>query len=244
MQVELKQGNCLELMKDLKGESIDMILSDLPYGVTHNKWDTEINLGELWKQYKRVIKENGVIALFSGQPFTSKLVMSNLKMFRYEWVFEKGNASGFLNANRMPLKAHENVLIFYKKLPKYNPQFDKGEPYYRTRSMVGTDNYDFFIPTPTDGSDGKRYPRDIIRLKGGERGDHPTQKPVIWAEYLIKTYTDVGDTVLDNCMGSGTTGVACVRTDRNFIGYELDTDYFLTAQRRITEAVMGKGMKN
>lgn len=233
MEIELKNGDCLKLMKDLSDESIDMILADLPYGMTRNKWDTEINLDELWKQYKRIIKENGVIALFSGQPFTSKLVMSNLKMFRYEWIFEKGNATGFLNSKKMPMKAHENVLIFYKKLPTYNPQFEQGDAYFRSRSWVGTDNYNFFIPMPTDGSDGKRYPRDVIRLRGGERGDHPTQKPVVWAEYLIKTYTNPNDTVLDNCMGSGSTGVACVNTDRNFIGYELDKEYFNTAQRRI-----------
>lgn len=235
MTIDLEQGDCLELMKRIQDKSIDMILCDLPYGLTRNEWDVKINLDELWIAYKRIIKDNGVIALFANQPFASELVNSNLKMFRYEWVFEKGSASGFLNSHKMPLKAHEIVLIFYKKLPKYNPQFEKGEPYTRPRQGT-TSNYGNFERNATI-SDGRRYPRDVVKLHTSETGLHPTQKPVKWLEYLIKTYTDERDLVLDNCMGSGSTGVACKNTNRSFIGYELNKEYFEIAKERIIEDV-------
>ena len=227
-------GDCLELMRDIPDGSIDMILCDLPYGTTKNKWDSVIPFEPLWEQYNRVIKDNGAIVLFSQMPFTVDLVASNYKDFRYEWIWEKLLASGHLNANRMPMKKHENILVFYKKLPTYNPQFTEGKPYVATHSTHSS-NYGKQKDNITTINDGKRYPVDIIKFNN-DRGLHPTQKPVELLEYLIKTYTNEGDTVLDNCMGSGSTGVACVNTCRNFIGIELDGGYFEIAKSRISEA--------
>lgn len=232
--IDLKQGDCLELMKDIPDKSVDMILCDLPYGVTSNKWDSIIPFEPLWESYHRVIKDNGAIVLFSQMPFTVDLVASNYKDFRYEWIWEKLSASGHLNANRMPMKKHENILVFYKKLPTYNPQFTEGKPYVATYSTHSS-NYGKQKDNITTINDGKRYPVDIIKFNN-DRGLHPTQKPVELLEYLIKTYTNEGDTVLDNCMGSGSTGVACVNTCRNFIGIELDGGYFEIAKSRISEA--------
>lgn len=229
--IDLKCGDCLELMKDIPDKSIDMILCDLPYGTTKNKWDSVIPLEELWTQYNRIIKDDGAIALFSQMPFTASLVNSNIKMFRYEWIWEKDNGTGFLNANKMPLKIHENIEIFYKKTPVYNPQMRTGFKPYKTFSGRKTTNYGDFDRVETKSS-GERYPIDIIKFKK-DSGLHPTQKPVALLEYLIKTYTNEGSTVLDNCMGSGSTGVACINTDRNFIGIELDEKYFNIAKERI-----------
>lgn len=229
--IDLKCGDCLELMKNIPDESIDMILCDLPYGTTKNKWDSVIPLEELWMQYKRIIKDDGAIALFSQMPFTASLVNSNIKMFRYEWIWEKDNGTGFLNANKMPLKIHENIEIFYKKTPVYNPQMRTGFKPYKTFTGRKTTNYGDFDRVETK-SNGERYPIDIIKFKK-DSGLHPTQKPVALLEYLIKTYTNEGDVVLDNCMGSGSTGVACINTDRNFIGIELDEKYFNIAKERI-----------
>ena len=236
--MELIQGDCLEVMKNIPSASVDMILCDLPYGTTRNKWDTCLNLGKLWEQYKRIIKDNGAIVLFSQMPFTAALVMSNPKMFRYEWIAEKSLATGFLNAKRMPMKAHENILVFYKKLPTYNAQMTKGKPYSITRRDIGGQYLDNFESIETK-NEGTRCPRDVLRdlwqpYCGGKMY-HPTQKPVPLLEYLIKTYTNEGDTVLDNCMGSGSTGVACVNTKRDFIGVELDENYFDIARRRIND---------
>ena len=227
-------GDCLELMKDIPDGSIDMILCDLKYGTKKNKWDSVIQFELLWEQYNRIIKDNGAIVLFSQMPFTVDLVASNYKDFRYEWIWEKLSASGHLNANRMPMKKHENILVFYKKLPTYNPQFTEGKPYVATYSTHSS-NYGKQKDNITTINDGKRYPVDIIKFNN-DRGLHPTQKPVELLEYLIKTYTNEGDTVLDNCMGSGSTGVACVNTGRNFIGIELDGGYFEIAKSRIEEA--------
>ena len=237
--MELIQGDCLEVMKNIPSASVDMILCDLPYGTTRNKWDTCLNTGKLWEQYKRIIKDNGAIVLFSQMPFTAALVMSNLKMFRYEWIAEKSLATGFLNAKRMPMKAHENILVFYKKLPTYNAQMTKGKPYSITRRDIGGQYLHNFENIETK-NEGTRCPRDVLRdlwqpYCGGKMY-HPTQKPVPLLEYLIKTYTNEGDTVLDNCMGSGSTGVACVNTKRDFIGVELDENYFDIARRRINDA--------
>ena len=229
--IDLKCGDCLELMKDIPDKSIDMILCDLPYGTTKNKWDSVIPLEELWTQYNRIIKDDGAIALFSQMPFTASLVNSNIKMFRYEWIWEKDNGTGFLNANKMPLKIHENIEIFYKKTPVYNPQMRTGFKPYKTFSGRKTTNYGDFDRVETKSS-GERYPIDIIKFKK-DSGLHPTQKPVALLEYLIKTYTNEGATVLDNCMGSGSTGVACVNTNRNFIGIEIDETYFDIAKERI-----------
>lgn len=236
--MELIQGDCLEVMKNIPSASVDMILCDLPYGTTCNKWDTCLNLGRLWEQYKRIIKDNGAIVLFSQMPFTAALVMSNPKMFRYEWIVEKSLATGFLNAKRMPMKAHENVLVFYKKLPTYNAQMTKGKPYSITRRDIGGQYLHDFESIETK-NEGTRCPRDVLRdlwqpYCGGKMY-HPTQKPVPLLEYLIKTYTNEGDTVLDNCMGSGSTGVACVNTKRDFIGVEIDENYFDIARRRIND---------
>lgn len=236
--MELIQGDCLEVMKNIPSANVDMILCDLPYGTTRNKWDTCLNMGKLWEQYKRIIKDNGAIVLFSQMPFTAALVMSNPKMFRYEWIAEKSLATGFLNAKRMPMKAHENILVFYKKLPTYNAQMTKGKPYSITRRDIGGQYLHNFESIETK-NEGTRCPRDVLRdlwqpYCGGKMY-HPTQKPVPLLEYLIKTYTNEGDTVLDNCMGSGSTGVACVNTKRDFIGVELDENYFDIARRRIND---------
>ena len=231
-KVKLLHGDCLEMMKKIPDESIDMILCDLPYGTTKNKWDSIVPLDKLWEQYNRIIKDNGAIILFSQMPFSAELVHSNLKHFRYEWIWEKDNGTGFLNAKKMPLKIHENILVFYKKLPKYNPQMRLGFKPYKCKQGRHSSNYGDYEKGHVTSSNGERYPIDIIKF-GNERGLHPTQKPVALLEYLIKTYTNEGEIVLDNCMGSGSTGVACVNTNRNFIGIELDENYFNIAKERI-----------
>ena len=232
----IKQGDCLELMKEIPDESIDMVLCDLPYGTTRNKWDSVIPLNKLWKQYERIIKDNGAIVLFSQMPFSAELVHSNLKLFKYEWIWQKDNGTGFLNAKKMPLKIHENILVFYKKLPLYNPQMRTGFKPYKCKQGRHSTNYGAYEQGHITESNGERYPIDIIKFKK-DNGLHPTQKPVELLEYLIKTYTNENETVLDNCMGSGSTGVACVNTNRNFIGYELNEKYFEIAEKRINEAM-------
>lgn len=240
----LKLGDCLELMKDIPTGSVDMVLCDLPYGTTQNKWDVCIPFEPLWEQYHRVCKKNAAVVLFSQIPFTVDCVNSNRKEFRYEWIWEKDNKTGFLNAKKMPLKVHENILIFYRALPTYNPQFTKGTPYKRSHfAKNASTNYNKKTDCITINEDGKRYPIDCVyfetpkALWGKNTGKyHPTQKPVALLEYLIKTYTNEGETVLDNTMGSGSTGVACVNTGRDFIGIEKDETYFDIAQKRIAEA--------
>ena len=230
--------DAFEGLKNIPAASVDMVLTDPPYGTTENKWDMPIDLEALWKELKRITKSNAPILMFSQMPFTAVAVMSNPKMFRYEWIAEKGNATGFLNANRMPLKAHENILVFYKKLPTYNPQMEKGEPYIRGKSG-GTRNYGNFRAIEKINVDGTRYPRDVIKGKWDSfvKTLHPTQKPAPLLEYLIETYTNKnGAVVLDPFMGSGTTAVAAINTGRNFIGFEREQDYFDIAQKRISEA--------
>ena len=234
--IDLRQGDCLELMKDIPDKSIDMILCDLPYGTTRNKWDSVIPLDKLWEQYSRIIKDNGAIVLFSQNPFTQILGASNIKLLKYEWIWEKDNGTGFLNAKKMPLKIHENILVFYKKLPTYNPQMRTGFKPYKCKQGRHSTNYGAYEQGHITESNGERYPIDIIEFKK-DSGLHPTQKPVALLEYLIKTYTNENDLVLDNCMGSGSTGVACVNTNRNFIGIELDEKYFNIAKERITNTV-------
>ena len=238
-ELTLWQGDCLELMKNIPDKSIDMILCDLPYGTTNNKWDKKIDLQALWEQYKRIIKVNAAIVLFSQMPFCVDLIVSNRKWFRYEWIWQKAQGTGHLNANRMPLKIHENILIFYDKLPTYNPQKTYGHAYYRAKHYKGSTNYGKQDECETICADGSRYPTDVIKYAQcnctKEKPIHPTQKPVDLLEYLIKTYTNEGETVLDNCMGSGSTGVACVNTNRDFIGIELDENYFQIAKNRIEE---------
>ena len=237
MSIKLLQGDCLELMKDIPDGSVDMILADLPYGTTKLKWDEIIPFEPLWEQYERIIKDNGAIVLTASQPFTSALVMSNPKLFRYEWVWEKTMASNFALARKQPFKKHENILVFYKKQPTYNPQMEEGKPYVDKRetgvrnASVGTSANVKRVPIKNNGT---RFPSSVQKYSNGNNSNvHPTQKPVPLFEYLIKTYTNEGETVLDNCMGSGTTAIAAINTNRNFIGFELDENYYNVAQDRI-----------
>ena len=228
--------DCLEGMKRIPDGSVDMILCDLPYGTTQNKWDSIIPLEPLWVQYERVIKDRGAIVLTAQTPFDKVLGVSNLELLRYEWIWDKKIATGFMNARKMPLKQHENILVFYKKLPTYNPQYTKGEPYTRKRNGKGLgENYSSNTKIVDGEYVGKRFPKSIIIESNADRTNrlHPTQKPVALFEYLIKTYTNKGETVLDNCMGSGTTAVACLNTDRQYIGFELDETYHKLSLERI-----------
>jgi len=234
-KIELIQGDCLEKMKEIDDGSIDMILCDLPYGTTACKWDTIIPFEPLWEQYKRIIKDNGAIVLTASQPFTSALVMSNIKMFKYEWVWEKTIASNFMLSKKQPQKKHENILVFYKNQPSINLQMETGKPYSDNirKRTVGIHNSET-IKKAIENK-GTRYPSTVQKINSISEGLHPTQKPVALFEYLIKTYTNEGETVLDNCMGSGTAGVACGNLNRNFIGIELDPEYFKIAEKRINE---------
>jgi site-specific DNA-methyltransferase (adenine-specific) len=231
--ITLKQGDCLELMKELPDKSVDMILCDLPYGTTACKWDTIIPFDPLWALYKRIIRDNGAIVLTASQPFTSALVMSNVKMFKYCWVWEKEQGTNFQTAKFNPLKNHEDIVVFCKSKTKYNPQFTCGKPFLSGKGeSVGV--YGKTVRKQVQNY-GTRYPKTVQKFNR-EVGFHPTQKPVALMEYLLKTYTNEGDIVLDNCMGSGTTGVACKRLGRDFIGFELDNTYFDIAKKRIEEA--------
>lgn len=239
----LYKGDCIEQMQKIPNESIQMILCDLPYGTTaRNEWDKKIPLEPLWEQWLRILKPNGVIALWSQMPFTAELVMSNSQLFRYEWIIEKGNATGFLNAKKMPLKAHENVLIFYNKLPIYNPQFTHGHE-RKTTSRKGTRTSCYNETESISSYDSTdRYPRDVLKFSWDKQKSklHPTQKPVAANEYFVKTYTNPGDTVLDCCMGSGSTGVAALNTGREFIGIEMNENYFDIAQNRLNQIAKEK----
>ncbi len=234
------QGDCLIEMDKIADKSVDMILCDLPYGTTACKWDSIIPFELLWKQYERVIKDNGAIVLTASQPFTSVLTCSNLKLFKYEWIWEKSKGSNFLQVSYMPFKAHENVLVFYKNKPIYNPQKTAGDAYKGRKSINGSTTAVYNkVPNPlyrNDNTDGLRHPRSVqyFVTAESEGGFHPTQKPIALFEYLIKTYTNEGETVLDNCMGSGTTGVACKKTGRHFIGIEKDEKYFEIAVSRVS----------
>lgn len=227
--------DCLEGMKRIKDKSVDMILCDLPYGTTHNKWDSIIPLDLLWEQYNRIIKDNGAIVLTAQTPFDKVLGVSNLKSLRYEWIWDKKLATGHLNAKKTPMKLHENILVFYKKPPTYNPQFTFGEPYDKGYVNTSSSNYGKQVPVNGLNKTGRRYPKSIVEFSNADRKNktHPTQKPVKLFEYLIKTYTNEGNVVLDNCMGSGTTAVACLNLNRNYIGFELDEAYFNLANERI-----------
>ena len=233
--IQLFNGDCLEVMKDIPDKSVDMILCDLPYGTTQNKWDTVIDLEKLWEQYERVIKDNGAIVLFAQTPFDKVLGASNLKLLKYEWIWDKKLGTGHLNSKKMPMKRHENILVFYKKLPTYNPQMTKGDPYNKGMVHGKSSNYGKQREVVDKNVTGERYPTSIVEFSNANRKNrvHPTQKPVELLEYLIKTYTNEGELVLDNCMGSGSTGVACVNTNRKFIGIELDEHYFGIAKERI-----------
>lgn len=235
--IKLWHGDCLELMNNIPDKSVDMIFADLPYSTTQNVWDCMINLDDIWSQYKRIIKDNGCIALWGQAPFSHILSCSNLKDYRYEWVIEKTKATGHLNAKKMPMKAHENILIFYKRLPTYNPQMTEGHMPVHSYTKHTTDG-SCYGKTKTGISGGgstQRYPRDVLQFKWDTQKSsfHPCQKPLEACKYFIKTYTNENDLVLDNCMGSGTTGVACKNLNRRFIGIEKDEKYFKIAKERI-----------
>ena len=235
--IDLRKGDCLEVMQDIPDKSIDLILADLPYGTTQNKWDSVLPLDKLWSEYKRILKTKGVVILFAQIPFSITLGASNLKWLKYEWIWEKDRASGHLNAKKQPMKAHENILVFYEKIGTYNPQKTSGHKPSNVsgRRLKETTNYGKFEQI-ISGGQTDRYPRSVqkVNTHNSAHGQlHPTQKPVALIEYLIKTYTNEGETVLDNTMGSGTTGVACVNTNRNFIGIELDKDYYEQAKKRL-----------
>lgn len=234
--VQLYKGDCLEVMKDIPDKSIDMILCDLPYGTTACKWDTIIPFEPLWEQYNRIIKDNGAIVLFGSEPFSTLLRYSNLKMFKYDWIWEKEQGANFMLCKYQPYKVHETISVFSKKKHLYIPQMTEGKPYISGKGTSG-DITNNVIKTQTKNN-GTRYPRSIQRFNTDKsRGSlHPTQKPVALLEYLIRTYTNEGDTVLDNCMGSGSTGVAAINTGRKFKGIELDDKYFEIAKERIDEA--------
>ena len=279
--IKLYNGDCLEIMKEIPSKSIDMILCDLPYQVTKNKWDIIIPMNDyviiddealekdkfylqqfmkgltkkeidkiwkenkqegLWSHYNRVVKDNGAILLFGQDIFSAQLINSNLKMYKYKWFWKKDRPSGFLNAKKMPLKDVEEILVFYKKCPVYNPQFWEGIPLHGMGTKykegnLGNNNYGKFAshtnPSANREGDTKKYPRQVLEFKRPHPPIFPTQKPVDLCEYLIKTYTNEGDLVLDNCMGSGSTGIACKKLNRKFIGIELNSETFNLAKDRI-----------
>lgn len=240
--------DCLEVMKDIPDGSVDMILADLPYGTTACKWDTIIPFEPLWEHYKRIIKDNGAIVLTASQPFTSALVMSNPKMFRYEIIWEKERPTNIFFVKKQIAKVHENILIFYKKQPTYNPQMEKRKGVHDSKT-----DYDLLrcnnngskthlkqkYKYSKDYNPSLVYPRSIIKFNR-DFGLHPTQKPVALFEYLIKTYTNKGDLVLDNVAGSGTTGVACINTRRNYILIEQEKEYVDIANKRIQDRLLEK----
>lgn len=243
-KLKIIQGDCLEEMKSIPSKSIDMICCDLPYNTTKNKWDVVIPLDLLWEQYERVIKDNGAIILFGQDKFTAKLMLSNIKLHRYNLIWDKVLKSGHLNANRMPLRVHEDILIFYKNLPTYNPQKIKGKMNHSIGKTIKTknNNYGKFIPIDNREILGElKHPSSILTFEKPHPSTtvHPTQKPVELLEYLIKTYSNEGDLILDNCMGSGSTGVACINTNRRFIGIEKEEEYYNIAKERIESIQKG-----
>lgn len=240
MKPILYHGNCLQEMDNISDKSVDMILTDLPFSTTNCAWDIMINLEKLWEQYKRVIKDSGAILLFGQTPFDKVLGSSNLKWLRYEWIWEKTTSTGHLNAKKMPMKAHENILVFYDKLPTYNPQMTTGHKPVNSYTKHQSDGeiYGKTSPGISGGGATERYPRSVLLFPTDKQKSalHPTQKPVALLEYLILTYTNKGDTVLDSCIGSGSAGVASANTGRNFIGIELEDKYYKIAKARIESA--------
>lgn len=231
--MKLFHGDCLELLKDIPDASVDLVLTDPPYGTTANEWDTAFSIP--WAELNRITKPHAPIVLFSQLPFAVDVIASNRKNYSYEWIWHKTCPAGYFNANHRPLRAHENILVFRAdKKSVYNPQYWYGKPYKQTHHAK-TSNYNDTERTPTASPDGKRYPIDVLTYPR-DQGFHPTQKPVKLLEHLILTYTNAGETVLDFTMGSGSTGVACVNTRRDFIGIELDDGYYVTARQRIDAA--------
>jgi site-specific DNA-methyltransferase (adenine-specific) len=243
IMIEIRHGDCIEVMRAMDDACVDMICCDLPYGTTRCKWDTVIPFAPLWEQYKRVLKKDGIVVLTAAQPFTSALVMSNLPWFRYDLTWDKVGTTGFLNANKMPLRRHEDICVFYQGQPTYNPRMvQRGAP----RTKGGKRNCKGVYGAVNDAAtvNNLYHPTSIIEVSGAAKAGkvHPTQKPVGLIEYLIRTYTNEGETVLDNCMGSGTAGVACINTGRRFIGIEKDAGYFNIAAERIATAREGLGL--
>lgn len=237
---KLLQGDCLELMKDIPDKSINLILCDLPYGQTKFEWDKKLDFNLLWEQYERIIKENGAIILFGKHPFTSELVLSNLNLFRYELIWEKTRASNSMQVKKQPSAIHENILVFYKKQPTYNDlKFKVDEKYIDKRKSINDSFYNkghYQGVMKRKADDGWRHPQSILPFNSVWKKDmHPTEKPVELLEWLIKSYTNEHETVLDNCMGSGSTGVACMNTNRKFIGIEFEPQYFEMARQRICQ---------
>jgi site-specific DNA-methyltransferase (adenine-specific) len=235
--------DCLEGMKLIPDKSVDLILCDLPYGTTACKWDTIIPFEPMWKEYERIIKDNGAIVLTASQPFTSSLVMSNPKLFRYSWVWDKTRGNNFQLAKKQPMKSHEDILVFYKKQPTYSPQYWYSTPYKNkagrsefrknTVELLEQESSAALYRPDTVSEDGRRYPLSILTFKHDLDRFHPTQKPVPLFEYLIQTYTNENEIVLDNCIGSGTTALACVNTNRKFIGFETEPKYIEIANKRL-----------
>jgi site-specific DNA-methyltransferase (adenine-specific) len=245
-EAALYKGDTLEMMSRFADRSIDMILCDLPYGTTACKWDMVIPFEPLWEQYRRIIKPNGAIVLFGSQPFTSALITSNLSAFKYEWIYEKTNPKGFLSAKRRPLTAHENICVFSFGSPPYFPQKWAIPEHLRTKRKHATSKHSGECYGDRElkrwDDDGSRFPTSVIGFSnrvGRNENHHPTQKPLALMEYLIHTYTNESDLVLDNTMGSGTTGVACMHTKRYFAGIERDDKYFAIAEQRIDAAPWG-----
>ncbi len=233
--IRLYRGDCLEVMKHLP--IVDMVLTDPPYGTTRNKWDSVIPLEEMWERVHSISNDTTPVLLTAAQPFTSSLVTSNVRKFKYDWIWEKSKATGHLNSKIMPMRSHEHILVFGGGRLNYNPQKTEGVPYKGRGGSSKKDNYDAFKAKREGSANGSRYPRSVQLFQHESKPLHPTAKPIALMEYLIKTYTNEGDTVLDFTMGSGTTGVACVNTGRKFIGIELDEDYFEIARNRIEEQI-------
>lgn len=246
------QGDCLELMKEIPDNSVDMVLTDPPYGTTACKWDSVIPLEPMWKEIKRITKSNSAVVLFGSEPFSSVLRLSNLKDYKYDWKWEKPSGANFLNFQYQPAKVHEDIVVFGFKASSYSkngtmvyvPQMEAGKPYEqksgKQKQATGNSTVRSEIVQVVTVNEGTRYPRSIQKFTQDKEKLHPTQKPVALMEYLIKTYSSVGDTILDFTMGSGTTGIACVNTNRKFIGIEKDEGYFKIAEDRINEALKSK----
>ena len=240
---QLYKGNCLELMKDIPDKSIDMILCDLPYGTIQCKWDVVIPFEDLWQQYNRIIKDNGAIVLFGSEPFSSNLRLSNLKMYKYDWKWDKVRGVGHLNAKKRPMMSTEDIMVFYKKQSTYNPQMRERDKPRLSKNNATQEVYGKSRENFTGNVLDKKYPINLITFSKSSGKDmmlHPTQKPVDLLEYLIHTYTNEGEVVLDNCMGSGSTIIAAHNTNRKWIGIEQDHTYFEVAKERVSKHLGGK----
>jgi len=231
-------ADCLDVMPQLADKSIDCIICDLPYGTTACSWDTVIPFEPLWAEYKRLIKDNGAIVLFGSQPFTSKLIISNFEMFKYEIIWVKSRPTGFLDSNKKPLKQHENICIFYKNLPTYNPQDVIYEKTITTRKGKGRSPDTNGKTKPVFESKGSNFPTSILHFGSESLADHPTQKPLELLKYLVLTYSNEGDTILDNCSGSGTTGRACKDLSRKFVMIEQNEEYCKISKNRLAQEVL------